>query len=441
MVNKKTMEDIRGYREEFENYNYVNSENMERFLSLLRDAVSDESTLSKQEKSEVIDIFSSYVSNEPKDVCHPLPGLDTFSKVVELASYTQLKKLEAAMDSHLYHNIGAYANLYPGRREIIEEVHSPYFSALNNKLNGYSSLRANKKDSSNTRKHQRILSGQAAREKNLLRLKGGATLEDMEDAGMGKLIDQAVKALETNDLDSLKDAIGRGVPIEDYYVGDRREYSLLCLARSPEAAEVLLKAGANPDAHWQDESWSNSNDPEDVSLVVGISPLGVALANKRIDVAKVLLEYGANPNLQIGGWEDESTVLCSVNDASELRLLLEFGGDPKSGVHYNYAWDDDEQHGPVSPEEYLREKKEFAEELDKLKDKKELTSLQLARSKNRMIVSKNKRNVENNKDAFIEECRKTRPQDRKGAPIVQKSGVVKADELAAAAIAKKLLNR
>lgn len=55
-------------------------------------------------------------------------------------------------------------------------------------------------------------------------------------------------------------------------------------------------------------------------------PLRLAIRHRHYDIAKMLLEHGANPNTRY--FFGSEINLLSVSDTEFLRLLLTFGADP-----------------------------------------------------------------------------------------------------------------
>ncbi len=81
----------------------------------------------------------------------------------------------------------------------------------------------------------------------------------------------------------------------------------------PEAAERLLKLGANPNAM--------SND--------GVTPLMMAALNADVPTSQMLLDHKANPNTVSGG-EQETALMVAAKKGTvgEITLLLRSGADP-----------------------------------------------------------------------------------------------------------------
>ncbi|WYZ41405.1 hypothetical protein EsH8_V_000300 [Colletotrichum jinshuiense] len=85
------------------------------------------------------------------------------------------------------------------------------------------------------------------------------------------------------------------------------------LCQDHESVRLLLLFGADP----------NSADKD------GITPLFAAVEMNAVDIAKMLLKYGADPNLSAGS-SQESPLAISVIDVKIdfVHLLLTYGGDP-----------------------------------------------------------------------------------------------------------------
>jgi hypothetical protein len=101
-------------------------------------------------------------------------------------------------------------------------------------------------------------------------------------------------------------------------------FTALCLAAHyghREIVELLIRRGADLD--------------KIASSAVGVAPLHSCLFARRFEIARLLIESGADVNLRRTGTPDQErtgwTALhyaASYDEADLLRLLLDHGGDP-----------------------------------------------------------------------------------------------------------------
>jgi ankyrin repeat domain-containing protein 50 len=129
------------------------------------------------------------------------------------------------------------------------------------------------------------------------------------------LIDKRLyQAVEESRKDDIKRALREGADIHSRAGYESR--TPLHFARTAEIAQLLLAEGAKP----------NLQDDD------GRTPLYLAVMNGRHKVASVLLKRGADPNIQRGppGMGPQGGPLhCAARDDTDLaKLLLDYGADP-----------------------------------------------------------------------------------------------------------------
>lgn len=103
---------------------------------------------------------------------------------------------------------------------------------------------------------------------------------------------------------------------------DECGYSALHLAAEhgyPELVDLLLKFGAQVD-------YRPPTDEPYPRTTLCDEPLRLAIRNKHVDIAKTLLEHGADPNKRYFFGSE----INLVNDLDFLELLLTFGANPES---------------------------------------------------------------------------------------------------------------
>ncbi|KAK7024828.1 ANK-REP-region domain-containing protein [Favolaschia claudopus] len=103
---------------------------------------------------------------------------------------------------------------------------------------------------------------------------------------------------------------------------DKTALHVAAKARNLEIAKMLLDAGANPGASWDQEDYQ---------------PLHLAALNRDLEMMKLLLDHGAPLDDNFGCDGPSQNALhhaCSLGDMEMIKLLLERGADLEGGGHY-----------------------------------------------------------------------------------------------------------
>lgn len=163
----------------------------------------------------------------------------------------------------------------------------------------------------------------------------GVDIDGVDDFGATALI----TAAENGAADSARLLVGLGADVDA--VTDTK-HSAIDVAANIETVLVLRDAGADinriagdgynllksaadrEDLLFLQQLLSNGADPNRTST--GDVPLHIAIQLDDAEIARVLLQNGANPNAQdVDGW----TPLFSARSIEAARLLLDAGADPK----------------------------------------------------------------------------------------------------------------
>jgi ankyrin repeat protein len=134
----------------------------------------------------------------------------------------------------------------------------------------------------------------------------GATV----DLGMAAATGDLARAREL--LDQQPSLVNQVSDYGSYYIGCRAPLKNAAARGHLEVVKLLLERGADP------------NLPEE-----GIAPRGHALysaaANGHFEIAKLLLEHGAHPNVEVESSADTLSRVISNNDRKMLELLCSYG--------------------------------------------------------------------------------------------------------------------
>lgn len=101
-----------------------------------------------------------------------------------------------------------------------------------------------------------------------------------------------------------------------------RALHVACVYGSYETVKCLLKAGADVNAFGSAE-WKTNLRREEVTSTA----LGLSCKNKDVNLAKLLLQYGANPNLADKNCITPLQIACREEHADMLHLLLDNGAN------------------------------------------------------------------------------------------------------------------
>lgn len=93
--------------------------------------------------------------------------------------------------------------------------------------------------------------------------------------------------------------------------------------------EFLLKNGADVNSHQYSISGTQPGGTYQQEAIVlsGRTPLHWAIANKHIQTAKLLLQYGANPNARNSAGRTVLQEACFTSHPESVELLLQSGAD------------------------------------------------------------------------------------------------------------------
>jgi len=153
-------------------------------------------------------------------------------------------------------------------------------------------------------------------------------------AALSKLMDptasepdrQLALAVSRCDEVRAKVALDNGADANHLGLANETQLMIACQnCKNVKLVELLLKYGAKPDL------------PD----IDGLTALMIASRGSRLEMAKVLLEHGANPNIKshnpdnidakIGGIEGYTALMlaCRSSTSEMVHVLLEHGADPK----------------------------------------------------------------------------------------------------------------
>lgn len=100
-----------------------------------------------------------------------------------------------------------------------------------------------------------------------------------------------------------------------------------------EKAKELLENGVHPDSSdWRNgknELYGNGNG------LIAQTPLYYATQNGNCELAKLLLQYGADPNLRFSHVNSPIQVAIDFEQPEILQLIIDYGGDPNAHVSEN----------------------------------------------------------------------------------------------------------
>ncbi|KAK3103715.1 hypothetical protein FSP39_021280 [Pinctada imbricata] len=97
----------------------------------------------------------------------------------------------------------------------------------------------------------------------------------------------------------------------------------ICLSQSMEVVEYFLK-NCSPDV---DEICELSIDDDDEKTIVYVSPLWSAAHGNKIDLARILLKYGADVNLQTNRKSTPLRIACREKHVDMVKFLVANGAD------------------------------------------------------------------------------------------------------------------
>lgn len=159
-----------------------------------------------------------------------------------------------------------------------------------------------------------------------------------------------ISAIESKNIQIVQDALSK---VKEINFRDRRDITPLIHAIDTESEDIirlLLDAGADPDGDFSNIPLALASNAKIARLLIergakvdrrgmdGKTPLYWACADQRWEVAKTLLEFGADPNL-VGDLDRESypihqTVYWSSPEAiAFLKALIAHGADPNKPNH------------------------------------------------------------------------------------------------------------
>jgi len=172
-------------------------------------------------------------------------------------------------------------------------------------------------------------------------------------------------ACENNDLSMVRSLLGLSA---DPNIANVNGFTPLHIISNPDIALELIDAGANVNAVITDERYkgktpfyfacrdgntqvaklflkkgANVNDVDANAVdTFGEPLLSLALHDNNLEMIRLLLELGANPNIADGYGYMPLCVACANNKLSMVRLLLEYGANPnivsKNGTPLDCAY-------------------------------------------------------------------------------------------------------
>tara|TARA_Y100000389_G_C17445394_1_gene511276 strand:- start:773 stop:1987 length:1215 start_codon:yes stop_codon:yes gene_type:complete len=108
-------------------------------------------------------------------------------------------------------------------------------------------------------------------------------------------------------------------------------YSAVCV-EDYDLSKKLIEAGANPEGI-DDETYEVLKDKDDTGLLL-YTPLSTACESVNLDIIKLLLDAGADPNKNYTGETNISWIIAGIDQSDSidaLKLLLDTGANPNDG--------------------------------------------------------------------------------------------------------------
>lgn len=163
-------------------------------------------------------------------------------------------------------------------------------------------------------------------------------------------IDDVKIALLSKNLKHIKSIIMRGYN-PDRLIGDKTLLEYYCNQQKeyPEIVKFLLEAGANPyignpSYYAIKNNYTRTldhlldyDDPDNNDDITGCTYLGTAINNDNLNIVKMLLDAGADPNKPINGNKRNTPLYCALDNISPtpntkliVNLLLDAGAVPSA---------------------------------------------------------------------------------------------------------------